>query len=378
MQVSNVPFMITNQAIEDRLHRFFIKYGTVTHCHSVPHPGDSFQSSGVAYVSFANKFSAFKAVQEARLRFSDRFHCRIATLRSLETDVHQNPAWYRQEREACQTVVAVARCLYRRLAAYPEGIFLDKIRALVETSDQHETLLDSPVQSVMRIYGSWREFFDAHPFRKLFALSLVAPQHNRFSSSENPRSLTKDIYAKRYRIARKLSLMIQRGITVKLWKEEAVEQSKTRKQRKTLPATQMSNNELFSSFSPQLNVSTALPGKLPSKKTSESSDDGLSLEVTFQRIAHKLSQDKHRSASPTINCSGAANQFLIKTPSAGETRFWEKLAQKAATQQIKVYRRLLSPETVECHLRHAHIHTKRAATVARSPYWKRFLPPLPR
>lgn len=377
IEVSGLPFTISNQTIEERLRRFFLKYGTIRHCYSVPHPGDPFQCSGIGYVSFDNKNSAFKAVQEARLRCCRHFKRRVITLRSLETDVRQNPLWYTKERDACNAAVAAARRLYHRLAEHPQGYPVDRLRHLIERDDIQEQSVEAPTQAVLRIFGSWREFLDAPPFRKLF----------RITASDPPEALSSTCtYFKRnpkyQRLTKGLAHMIQHGVVVGAWKHKP-QGSETWGSRAHLSLSKSApSEELFAPLIPRLETPCYSTLKRPVEQDPvkrRPNAEGISLEEQFHKVAETLlSPQPHKcatanSTAPTAISSGSK----IRTPSYKQIQFWDQLARNATNIEIRVFRRIVSPPELERQLRHGLIHTHSRAAKARSPYWKKHLPPIP-
>lgn len=86
IEVKGLPMGKTPQYMEERMRRFFSKFGPVTACSAVGHPLDPYQCEGTAFVTFRESESVPSALQSV-LRFGSRcMGYRSVSLRALCTD----------------------------------------------------------------------------------------------------------------------------------------------------------------------------------------------------------------------------------------------------------------------------------------------------
>ena len=87
IELKGLPMGKTPQYLQERLRRFFSKYGPVTACSALSHPLDPYQCEGTGFVSFREAKSVDSAVK-ATLRLGSRsMGCKTVSLRALSTDV---------------------------------------------------------------------------------------------------------------------------------------------------------------------------------------------------------------------------------------------------------------------------------------------------
>ena len=87
LEVTGLPLGSTPEYIQERLRRFFSKFGIVTLCRALNHPLDAYQCEGTAYVSFRSSESLTGA-SKAVLRFGSRkLGHRTLRLRALTNDI---------------------------------------------------------------------------------------------------------------------------------------------------------------------------------------------------------------------------------------------------------------------------------------------------
>lgn len=87
LEVTGLPLGSTPEYIQERLRRFFSKFGTVTLCRALNHPLDPYQCEGTAYVGFRSSES-LSGASKAVLRFGSRkLGHRTLRLRALTNDI---------------------------------------------------------------------------------------------------------------------------------------------------------------------------------------------------------------------------------------------------------------------------------------------------
>lgn len=124
-------------------------------------------------MTFRSKVAALRAVR-AHVKFPNGVGHRVVRLRNLETDVQQDHNWYARELHSCKELASLARQLYSLLETRPSGVsVVDLPKLLMERkfgrNDGGAVISSGP--SVNRIFGSWLEFLDSPPMRKMFIIS---------------------------------------------------------------------------------------------------------------------------------------------------------------------------------------------------------------
>lgn len=126
IEVKGLPMGKTPQYMEERMRRYFSKYGPVTGCSAVGHPLDPYQCEGTAYVSFREFSSVSRAMKESVLRFGLRsMGYRSASLRALSTDETVDcKASYRDLKTEVDQVISNLRDLHGRIG----GVSMEEVR----------------------------------------------------------------------------------------------------------------------------------------------------------------------------------------------------------------------------------------------------------
>lgn len=214
LELKGMPLGKTPEYVQERLRRFFSKFGPVQQCRAEPHPLDPYQCEGTAYVSFRDKATALKALR-APLKFPASLHDKVVSMRHLDTDKTNDPQYLVKAKFFNRQLLYIARHLHVQLLADPHLRGIGKPLASVGSGIwEHEALeLSEPdfadpagaeaaafrapkgrggvpmpqktfgvltrqvpaEEAVLKRFGSWAEFLGQPPLDELFALELRRP-----------------------------------------------------------------------------------------------------------------------------------------------------------------------------------------------------------
>lgn len=142
LEVSGLPMGKTPEYMQERLRRFFAKFGPVTACRALNHPLDPYQCSGIAYVSFRDLASS-EAASKAVLKLGTRsMGFKVLSLRLVgEDEPSSGPSSVASRLESSETFIAETRDLYMSLLSEGRQIeeisekILEKSKSLFFISD---------------------------------------------------------------------------------------------------------------------------------------------------------------------------------------------------------------------------------------------------
>jgi hypothetical protein len=159
LEIKGLPMGKTPEYIQERLRRYFSKFGAVTLCRALNHPLDPYQCEGTAYISFRDVSSCEKAVKST-LRFGNRdMGYKALSLRVLLTDESNDG-------KAC---IAKSKSEIEAISAVTEKIFSDvkKSSAMLRLDDI--SLSENERELLLNRFGTLREYFDR--LKSLFIIS---------------------------------------------------------------------------------------------------------------------------------------------------------------------------------------------------------------
>lgn len=205
LELKGMPKGRTPEYMQERLRRFFAKFGPVKHCRAEPHRHDPYQCEGTAYVTFRDKNAALKALA-APLKYPASLHDKVVSMRHLDSDKQNDSDYYEKAKFWDAELVSLARGLHVQLctdAALREG---GKPLALVSRGLLERELVQTEVPeeekplswarggipesrgglqvtaktrfvpahgAVKQRFGSWQAFLAEPPFDELFRLEAV-------------------------------------------------------------------------------------------------------------------------------------------------------------------------------------------------------------
>eukprot|EP00811_Abedinium_folium_P036896 NODE_9562_length_1414_cov_8.482517.p1 GENE.NODE_9562_length_1414_cov_8.482517~~NODE_9562_length_1414_cov_8.482517.p1 ORF type:complete len:399 (+),score=117.94 NODE_9562_length_1414_cov_8.482517:83-1198(+) len=108
----------TPEYMQERLRRFFAKFGPVQHCRAEPHPLDPYQCEGTAYVTMRDRKTALKALR-APLKFPASLHSKVVHMRDLDTEKRNDPDYYEKSKFWNRQLISLARRLHAQLLQDP-------------------------------------------------------------------------------------------------------------------------------------------------------------------------------------------------------------------------------------------------------------------
>jgi len=202
IELRGMPMGRTPEYMQERLRRFFSKFGPVKHCRAEPHPLDPYQCEGSAFVSFRDKAAAAKAIK-APLKFPASLHDKVVAMRSLDTDKCNDPNYHEKMKFLDHELVGIARQLHVQLSSSSQfrdkgkplaiaghGILQrDLVQLPVREEDSKEIpgrggaplsrgLHGAPTrnviadEAVVKRFGRWEEFLAEPPLDELFKLAV--------------------------------------------------------------------------------------------------------------------------------------------------------------------------------------------------------------
>lgn len=200
LELKGMPMGRTPEYMQERLRRFFTKFGPVAQCRAEPHPRDPYQCEGTAFVTFRDKATAMKALQ-APLKFPASLHDKVVRMRHLDTDKCNDAGYYTQTRFWDKELVSLARQLHVQLLGDPlfrvhgksitavgSGLLERELVPTATSSNNTDTggragipvsqgehaasRLSLARTSVVKRFGSWADFLAEPPFDELFSLEV--------------------------------------------------------------------------------------------------------------------------------------------------------------------------------------------------------------
>lgn len=210
LELKGMPLGKTPEYVQERLRRFFGKFGPVQHCRCEPHPLDPYQCEGTAYVTFRDKAAAMKALR-APLKFPASLHDKVISMRHLDTDKTNDPMYLEKAKFWDRQLLSLARQLHIQLLSDPayrggkdyslvdRGLWEHEILEL-----EHPPIFEDPdgpeanelrapwgrggvpfpkklgpsiptrivpaQEAVLRRFGNWAEFLTFAPMDELFSI----------------------------------------------------------------------------------------------------------------------------------------------------------------------------------------------------------------
>lgn len=222
LQLKGIPLGRTPEYIQERLRRFFSKFGPVQHCRAEPHPLDSYQCEGTAYVTFRDKAASLKALR-APLKFPASLHDKVISMRHLDTEKVNDPNYLEKSKFWNEQLLSIARQLHAQLMASPTYRALGKPMDMVGMGILEKEIVELPAtehhdpagaeaslqrapwgrggvplskglngaptrvvaaeEAVRRRFGSWEAFLIEAPLDELFKLERRTPSSLSFITS---------------------------------------------------------------------------------------------------------------------------------------------------------------------------------------------------
>jgi len=168
LELKNLPMGRTPQYMEERLRRFFSKFGAIVHCRAVPHPLDPYQCEGTGFITLKSRKAALQAVK-APLKFPASLHDKVVKMRDLDTDKQSDAQqWTKIERWDRQ-LCSVAEQLHSNLLEKGERSLEQAFRDVSEIDINGR--FEAADESVFQRFGGWKAFLQSDPFYELFHIT---------------------------------------------------------------------------------------------------------------------------------------------------------------------------------------------------------------
>eukprot|EP00386_Alphamonas_edax_P008407 GDKI01027584.1.p1 GENE.GDKI01027584.1~~GDKI01027584.1.p1 ORF type:complete len:427 (-),score=62.35 GDKI01027584.1:300-1580(-) len=195
IELKGMPMGRTPEYMQERLRRFFSKFGPVVHCRCTPHALDPYQCEGTAYITFRTKRASLVALK-APLKFPGSLHYKIVRMRHLDTDKENDWQYIYKAEHWNKQIVSICKQLYTQLGpplpppgfsietaipvsgnavstspAHPVARSLDKVW---EGLYEHEYGIGRKRTADLSVYkrlGSWDALLTTSPFDQLFHVS---------------------------------------------------------------------------------------------------------------------------------------------------------------------------------------------------------------
>nr|BAN65923.1 conserved hypothetical protein [Babesia bovis] len=160
IELKNLPMGRTPEYLQERLRRFFSKFGSVSFCRCMPHELDPYQCNGTAYVTFRSK-EASVAAATANLVLPYSLHSKVIAIRHLDTDKTNDPHYVYKHRHYISQVVDVAKQVYNKLTKYGPCPLYQVANSIYERNFYSGKWHKAGLSILMR-FGSWDAFLK-HP-----------------------------------------------------------------------------------------------------------------------------------------------------------------------------------------------------------------------
>ncbi|GBE59341.1 hypothetical protein, conserved [Babesia ovata] len=169
IELRNLPMGRTPEYLQERLRRFFSKFGTITFCRCMPHDLDPYQCNGTGYVTFRSK-EASVAAASANLVFPYALHSKIIAIRHLDTDKTNDPDYVHKQRHYIKQTVDIARQLYSKLTRQGPCTLRDVSTGIYERNFYSGKWHKAGLSVLMR-FGAWSDFLKSNGLNGMFDVS---------------------------------------------------------------------------------------------------------------------------------------------------------------------------------------------------------------
>eukprot|EP00927_Polykrikos_kofoidii_P080338 TRINITY_DN77204_c0_g1_i1.p1 TRINITY_DN77204_c0_g1~~TRINITY_DN77204_c0_g1_i1.p1 ORF type:complete len:479 (+),score=64.24 TRINITY_DN77204_c0_g1_i1:66-1502(+) len=143
LELGNLPLGRTPEYMQERLRRFFSKFGPVVNCRANPHPLDPYQCEGTAYVSFRDRATALAALK-APLKLPPSLHDKVISMRHLDSDKRNDTNYHEKVKFWDAELITIARKLHTQLCDDKEFRENGKPLTIVGLGLMERELMTSP------------------------------------------------------------------------------------------------------------------------------------------------------------------------------------------------------------------------------------------
>ena len=169
IEIRGLPMGKTPEYMQERLRRYFSKYGPVVACRALSHSLDPYQCEGTAYVSFRQE-SACEASIESVIQLGPDLGNRVLSVRHLASDtVRDGKAIIVGWRESRDEILAATRAVYVQLVSRPAGESIESLRL----TPKQQKAVESEFTSILGWMESLTNLFIANESKIFFARRLA-------------------------------------------------------------------------------------------------------------------------------------------------------------------------------------------------------------
>ena len=132
IEVKGLPMGFTPEYMQERLRRYFAKFGPVVISRALNHPLDQYQCEGTAYITFREMTAAESALKSV-IRLSPRMDSRVLSVRLLATDeVHDGAETLNYRVNDIDKMIEAVAEVYKSLKDSPDGTPLTNIPETIQ------------------------------------------------------------------------------------------------------------------------------------------------------------------------------------------------------------------------------------------------------
>eukprot|EP00916_Digyalum_oweni_P009262 GHVL01015647.1.p1 GENE.GHVL01015647.1~~GHVL01015647.1.p1 ORF type:complete len:370 (-),score=63.49 GHVL01015647.1:1144-2253(-) len=166
IELKNLPMGKTCEYLQERLRRFFSKFGRIKHCRCMPHPLDPYQCEGIGYITFYDKYSSIKAIKST-LKFPDSLLNKTIAMRCLDTDKQNDILYIKRSCHYQREIISISRELYKNLDKNGPRMLSCLFFGVTERKFGRGDLR-APGDSINSIYGDVETYLKSKHFNNLF------------------------------------------------------------------------------------------------------------------------------------------------------------------------------------------------------------------
>ncbi|XP_955003.1 SfiI-subtelomeric fragment related protein family member, putative [Theileria annulata] len=111
IELNNIPMGYTPEYIQERLRRYFSKFGIVTFVRCLTHELDPYQCNGIGYVSFRTKKSSLEA-SKTNLILPFTLHNKIISIQHLYYNTHNDINYYFKQLHFNKQILLIIQQIY--------------------------------------------------------------------------------------------------------------------------------------------------------------------------------------------------------------------------------------------------------------------------
>ncbi|CAD7939980.1 unnamed protein product [Amoebophrya sp. A120] len=208
IELSNLPMGVTPENLQERLRRFFSKFGGLKQVRCLPHSHDPYQCSGTGYVTFETRRAVWDALHSP-LKLPASLCAKTVHMKSLDNDKQNDPIWIKKREHFNDQLLSLAEQLHTACEARHSGAFsstsstasssssaaplaVDSIAVELKLLEQsrkpagHENVTTSIAdEAVYHRFGSWERFLTFREFAELFLVFQLDASEMRGENRES-------------------------------------------------------------------------------------------------------------------------------------------------------------------------------------------------